>query len=405
MRAGFDPDLFGRASGNAAARASASRRAAGPRLVPRSLAADGLGRRSRPARQATAGTDSRRAAHRDRFGRAMVRRRRDPPHQQSQSANPRRRRSRSRRPSRHARPSRPRRFGRARRAAAQHHRDAVPGRGGGDGADRRRNDRGARRSPAASGKIRLRRGHGSGPATRPDVGRYPHRARGRWRDHPARGWRAEGPTGSNGCGGRSGGRAGALVSGRWRRRGGSRTHGGSRPPHRAAGWSGSRRTAPAAEAPTPGPVPDGYLVGFPFGAAPAAALQALGRLGDVRVTPWRMLAVETSLAPPALEGVLLAADPVLQVSACSGAPFCPQAAGPTRDLARALAPAVPVGAHLHVAGCAKGCAHAAPADLTIVATPRGYDLVVRGAAADGPRIRDLRPADFADGALFEEALA
>ncbi|OBS53540.1 hypothetical protein A8B73_05405 [Methylosinus sp. 3S-1] len=163
--------------------------------------------------------------------------------------------------------------------------------------------------------------------------------------------------------------------------------------------------APAAEAPTPGPVPDGYLVGFPFGAAPAAALQALGRLGDVRVTPWRMLAVETSLAPPALEGVLLAADPVLQVSACSGAPFCPQAAGPTRDLARALAPAVPVGAHLHVAGCAKGCAHAAPADLTIVATPRGYDLVVRGAAADGPRIRDLRPADFADGALFEEALA
>ncbi|WP_198586453.1 hypothetical protein [Methylosinus trichosporium] len=70
-----------------------------------------------------------------------------------------------------------------------------------------------------------------------------------------------------------------------------------------------------------------------------------------------------------------------------------------------MAPAVPVGAHLHVAGCAKGCAHAAPADLTIVATPRGYDLVVRGAAADGPRIRDLRPADFADGALFEEALA
>ncbi|MBY6241075.1 precorrin-3B synthase [Methylosinus sp. Sm6] len=163
--------------------------------------------------------------------------------------------------------------------------------------------------------------------------------------------------------------------------------------------------APSAAAPTPGPIPGGHLVGFPFGAAPAAALLALGRLGDVRVTPWRMLAVETSLAPPPLDGVLLAADPLTQVSACSGAPFCPQAAGSTRDLARALAPAVPAGSHLHVAGCPKGCAHAAPADLTIVATPRGYDLVARGAAADAPRVRDLRPADLADGALFREALA
>ena len=163
--------------------------------------------------------------------------------------------------------------------------------------------------------------------------------------------------------------------------------------------------APVAAAPAPGPVPGGHLVGFPFGAAPAAALLALGRLGDVRVTPWRMLAVETSLAAPALEGVLLAADPLLQVSACSGAPFCPQAAGPTRDLARALAPVVPARAHLHVAGCAKGCAHAAPADLTIVATPRGYDLIARGAATGAPCRRDLRPADLADGALFQEALA
>jgi precorrin-3B synthase len=163
--------------------------------------------------------------------------------------------------------------------------------------------------------------------------------------------------------------------------------------------------APAAAAPAPGPFPGGYLVGFPFGEAPAAALLALGRLGDVRVTPWRMLAVETCRPAPALEGVLLAADPLQHVSACPGAPFCPQAAGPTRDLARVLAPAVPAGSHLHVAGCPKGCAHAAPTDLTIVATPRGYDLVARGAAADAPFRRDLRPADLADGALFEEALA
>ncbi len=61
------------------------------------------------------------------------------------------------------------------------------------------------------------------------------------------------------------------------------------------------------------------------------------------------------------------ADPRLRVTACTGAPGCPQALQPTRDLARTLAPQVPQGQHLHVSGCAKGCAHPKPAASPYVA--------------------------------------
>jgi precorrin-3B synthase len=77
-----------------------------------------------------------------------------------------------------------------------------------------------------------------------------------------------------------------------------------------------------------------------------------------------------------------ATDPRLRVTACTGAPGCPQALQPTRDLARALAPQVPPGQHLHVSGCAKGCAHPKPADLCLVATASGFDIIPNGRAQD-----------------------
>jgi precorrin-3B synthase len=142
--------------------------------------------------------------------------------------------------------------------------------------------------------------------------------------------------------------------------------------------------APAAArpAPVPGPMPEGLLVGFEFGSFGADLLLALGKMGcAIRLTPWRLALLENmrggDLAPnlaPNLAHALLT-DPqsaLLRVSACPGAPFCPQAKGATKDLARALAPLLPAGKTLHVSGCAKGCAHPQAADLTLVAMSHGF---------------------------------
>lgn len=147
--------------------------------------------------------------------------------------------------------------------------------------------------------------------------------------------------------------------------------------------------APAEHAPEPAPEPvpglvaQGALVGLAFGQMQAGTLAALAALGPIRATPWRMLLVEGLTEMPRLQGLITdPADPLRRVVACTGAPHCPQALGPTRALARALAPQLPPGCLLHVSGCAKGCAHPRTADLTLVARGRGYDLVRAGRAAD-----------------------
>ncbi|MGL4310024.1 MAG: precorrin-3B synthase [Paracoccaceae bacterium] len=143
--------------------------------------------------------------------------------------------------------------------------------------------------------------------------------------------------------------------------------------------------------PEPGPCAQGQLVGLSFGATDAATLAALARLGPIRLTPWRMLLVESG-APIAVPGVVTRrGDPLLRVSACTGAPDCPQGRQPVRDLARALAQGIPA-ADLHVSGCAKGCAHPGPAALTLVGTSQGFDLVRDGRAWDSPAQTGL-PAD------------
>ena len=135
--------------------------------------------------------------------------------------------------------------------------------------------------------------------------------------------------------------------------------------------------------PAPGAHPLGTLVGFEFGQLRAEALADLAQV-PIRITPWRMILLEGAQAPdhPAL--ITAPDDPRLRVTACTGAPGCPQALQPTRDLARRLAPQVPPGHHLHVSGCAKGCAHPGPADVTLCATPQGFDLIRQGRAGDTP---------------------
>lgn len=145
--------------------------------------------------------------------------------------------------------------------------------------------------------------------------------------------------------------------------------------------------------PVPGRLEHGWLVGFAFGQMRAATLAALvATQRAIRVTPWRMLIIEGLADLPDLPDLITSPDdPLLHVTACTGAPDCAQGSGATRTLARALAPYVPAGQHLHVSGCTKGCAHPGVADVTLVATGRGYNLIRGGAACDAPQQTDLAP--------------
>jgi precorrin-3B synthase len=153
-------------------------------------------------------------------------------------------------------------------------------------------------------------------------------------------------------------------------------------------------TAPAAKTsqPHPGLFAGGALVGLPFGQIESAALNDLGSLAPgLRLTPWRMILLEGVIDMPEHGSlVALADDPRLRVAACTGLPGCPEARAETRALAAALAPHLPKDTRLHVSGCAKGCAHPAVCNITLVGTNDGFDLVRNGTARDEPTLRDLR---------------
>jgi precorrin-3B synthase len=159
--------------------------------------------------------------------------------------------------------------------------------------------------------------------------------------------------------------------------------------------------APTAMAPGPGLCPEGALVGFEFGQMRAETLAAISQLGDIRVTPWRMLLLEGLREMPSIQGLILTADnPLRRVIACTGAPGCLQAHASVRPLARRLAAQVPEGRTLHLSGCAKGCAHPGVADVTLVATPNGFDRIVRGCAQGAPEASGLAEAAISLEGLF-----
>lgn len=168
--------------------------------------------------------------------------------------------------------------------------------------------------------------------------------------------------------------------------------------HLAAGavLPGQFREAPVvagAAAPTPGTTSAGQLVALEFGQITASTLAAQAELAPIRVTPWRMLLLEGITKAPALPGLIHdAMDPRLRIDVCTGAPGCPQALSPTRELARTLAPHLPAGQRLHISGCAKGCAHPGPAALTLTATaPARFDLIRDGRADATPEATGLAP--------------
>jgi precorrin-3B synthase len=89
-----------------------------------------------------------------------------------------------------------------------------------------------------------------------------------------------------------------------------------------------------------------------------------------------------AVAAEQLGFIVRADDPRRRVIACAGAPVCASA----HIASRALAPLIAAQTEcvIHISGCAKGCAHAAPAALTIVGTTDGCALVANGSARDAP---------------------
>ncbi|WEQ53156.1 precorrin-3B synthase [Komagataeibacter oboediens] len=141
-----------------------------------------------------------------------------------------------------------------------------------------------------------------------------------------------------------------------------------------------------------GPLP-GHAMGVMLSPGPVTAdmFEAIAQWcddhgnGHMRVAPWRAIVLEQCAVPPALPGLITHADdPRLRIWACIGTRGCACAARDVIADAQALAPDLPPGVSLHVSGCAKGCAHPAPADITLVAGPDGYGLCPHGRADKTP---------------------
>lgn len=172
--------------------------------------------------------------------------------------------------------------------------------------------------------------------------------------------------------------------------------------------SGSPRAAeppPAGFAPVRDTVSGYFAIAAPFGSMEADGLVALAGLsrryadGTIRVTPWKSFVLwgvspadAADLRKAAADIGLVAGpdDPRRRIVACAGRPRCASGYADTRADAAFLAGAgLPGTGVLHLSGCAKGCAHPAPAAATLVATPGGYDLVRNGRAGDAPDLTNL----------------
>jgi precorrin-3B synthase len=149
--------------------------------------------------------------------------------------------------------------------------------------------------------------------------------------------------------------------------------------------------------PAPGYTANGAMVGLAFGQMRVETLSTLAKHGGLRLTPWRLILVEGAEDLPNIEGVITdPTDPLLRITACTGAPCCPQALGETRNLGHALAPHLAANQSLHISGCTKGCAHPRSAPLTVLAQTDGYALIIDGKAGDMPEYSDLSTDDLKD---------
>jgi precorrin-3B synthase len=159
------------------------------------------------------------------------------------------------------------------------------------------------------------------------------------------------------------------------------------------------------------PLRDGSIalgLALAFGHSQTDALRDLARIAashgvrSVRPAPGRALLLlglaeadvnALTAAAEALGFVVRADDPRRAIVACPGKPACASGLIAARALAAEIALQLPPqSATIHISGCAKGCAHPAPAALTVVGTERGCGIVHNGSARATP-IRHVDPAD------------
>jgi precorrin-3B synthase len=151
-------------------------------------------------------------------------------------------------------------------------------------------------------------------------------------------------------------------------------------------------------------------VALPFGHARADDLIALAGIARINGAAWAATAPDRTLllgpisettgfvlatAADDLGFVVDARDPRRRVVACPGAPSCASGLIASRALAAELAAVFSAdgeGITMHVSGCAKGCAHPAPAPLTIVGAEPGCGIIHN----DAPRARPARHVDPRD---------
>lgn len=155
----------------------------------------------------------------------------------------------------------------------------------------------------------------------------------------------------------------------------------------------AEEAAPDHQAPRPELLCSAPFLFAPFGAATAAALSGLSGHG-LRLTPWRAVLPEGDV--DSASWLTDPDDPLLRVSACTGAPGCASASVETRALARQLAPWVLECRHLHVSGCAKGCAHPGPASVTLTGRDGRFDLIMNGPAGGRPALCGLTTTEILD---------
>jgi precorrin-3B synthase len=97
--------------------------------------------------------------------------------------------------------------------------------------------------------------------------------------------------------------------------------------------------------------------------------------------------------------VVRADDSRRAIVACPGKPACASGLIAARALAAEIAPQLPPqNGTIHISGCAKGCAHPAPAALTVVGTERGCGIVYNGSARATPS-RHVDSTDLASEIL------
>jgi len=159
------------------------------------------------------------------------------------------------------------------------------------------------------------------------------------------------------------------------------------------------------------PLRDGSIalgVALSFGHAHADVISRLAHFAAahgarcVRLAPGRSLLLlglthgtATALADEAERGgfIVRGDDPRRRIIACPGKPACASGLIAARALASELARHLtPLRETVHISGCPKGCAHPAPAALTVVGSERGCGIIRDGSARDAPQ----RYVDCAD---------